>query len=288
MYVFKEIQEFTRAAPATEAPQPLDTMQLNAVMRIVFAWMTMGLGLSACIASVLSASGLDAFTIMAGMVLAGILQFGLAVALFDELRWFSPKRACFSFIIYSITVGASLSLLFLLTAYPEPSSVMVNVNVSLASTFAVMTLIGWKSKRDFSDQGNYFLMGLLGLPVAAAVHHFSGAGGEGLAFSLVAVVIFSGLTAYMSERIKRMGIVERATVNPDDAARFSVLAALKLYLSVSYFSLVLPLTIFQWLFTRGSGYGGDYYGDGGFSLFGDDGGDDGGFFGDFGGGDGGD
>lgn len=278
-----------RATPATEAPQPLDSAQLNAVMRNAFAWMTIGLGISAWVAWVLSASGFDAFTIMSVLVLAVILQYGLAIALFDQLRWFSPKQASFCFVFYSVVVGVSASLFFSLLALPEPSTKSVSICQSLAALFALMTLIGWKSKRDFSDSGSYFLMFLIGLPVAAAVHQVSGAGGDGLALSLLAVVLASALTAYMIERIKRMGIVSRASVNPDDAASFSVLAALKLYLSVSYFSVVLPLAILQWLLARRSGYGGDYHGDGGFSLFGDGGGDEGGFdIGDFGGFDGGD
>ena len=69
-----------------EQPQPMDSAQLNAVMRNVFAWMTVGLGISAWFASVLSASGLDAFAILTVLTLAVILQFGLAFALFDELR----------------------------------------------------------------------------------------------------------------------------------------------------------------------------------------------------------
>jgi len=256
-------------------------------MRNVFAWMTIGLGVSAWVASVLSASGLDAFTILSVLTIAVILQFGLAFAQYDGLRWFSPKQASICFIFYSAVVGVTASLFFSLLAYPEPSYKSVTICLSLASLFAVMTLIGWKTKLDLNDDSSYVLMFFIGLPVLAAVHYASGNGGDGLVFSIIGVVLFSILTAYVTERIRRMGAEPRATVNPDDAARFSVLAALKLYLSVSYYSVTIPLAIFQWLVTRRYGnHGDDYYG--GFSLFGDDGGDDGGFFGDFGGGDGGD
>jgi len=252
-------------------------------MRNVFAWMTVGLGISAWVASVLSASGLDAFAILTVLILAGMLQFGLAFALNDELRWFSPKRASFCFIFYSAVVGVTASLFFSLLAYPEPSYKSVTICLSLASLFAVMTLIGWKTKLDLSDHSSYFLMFLIGLPVLAAVHYASGNGGDGLAVSFVSVVLFSTLTGYMIERIGRMGAEPRATVNPDDAARFSVLAALKLYLSVSYYSVTVPLAIFQWLVTRGSGFHGGY-GGGGFGGGGSVGGGGGGSVGGGGGG----
>ena len=182
-------------------------------------------------------------------------------------------------------MGVTTSLFFLLLAYPEPSYKAVNICLSLASLFAVMTLIAWKSKLDLSDDSSYLRMFFIGLPVLAAVHHLSGSGGDGLVFSIASVVITSILTGYMTDRISRMGAEPRASVNPDDAARFSVLAALKLHFSISYFSITIPLALFQALFTHRFGnHHDDAYG--GFSLFGDDG-DDGGFFGDFGGGDGG-
>ena len=274
-------------ARAAEEPQPLDSAQLNAVMRNVFAWMTIGLGVSAWVASVLSASGLDAFAILTVLILAGMLQFGLAFALYDELRSFSPKQASFCFIFYSVVVGVTASLFFSLTAYPEPSYKSVPICLSLASLYALMTLIGWKSKLNLCDDASYVLMFFIGLPVLAAVHHLTGAGGDGLVFSLISVLLFSALTAYMTQPIGRMGAEPQAAINPDDAVRFSVLAALKLFLSISRFSITVPLAVFMWLFARRAAYYRGSY-TSGFSLFGDDGGDDGGFFGHFGSGDGGD
>jgi len=285
MNAYRYSQENKGEPRETEERQPLDNAQLNAVMRNAFAWMTVGLGISAWIASVLSASGLDALTMLSVLMIGVILQLGLAFSLYDELRWFSPKRASIAFIVYAIVLGVNASFFFSLLAYPEPSFKSVALYLSLASLSAVLTLTGWKSKLDFSESSAYFLMGLIGLPVAAAVNYVSGKDGDGLAVSLVSVILFSTLTAFMTERIAGLGADARATVNPDDAARFSVLAALKLYLSVTYVCVVLPLTIFKWLATRRTGYHGDYDG-GGFSLFGDDGGDAGdfgGFDGDFGG-----
>ena len=271
---------------ATEEPQPMDSAQLNAVMRNAFAWMTIGLGVSAWVAAVLSASGLDALTIMTVLIITVILQFGLAFALYGELRWFSPKRASFCLVFYSVVVGLNTALFFSLVAYPEPSFKSVAICLSLASLYAVMTLIGWISKLDLSDHSSYVLMFFIGLPALAAVHHVSGRGGDGWVFSLIGVLLFSTLTAYMTEQIARLGAGAESTIQPDDALRFSVLAALKLFLSISRFSISVPLAIFMWLFSRRTAYYGGSDA-GGFSPFGDDGGDDGGFFGDFGGGDGG-
>ncbi len=277
--------------------EPLDSAQLNAVMRNVFAWMTVGLGISAWVASLISAGGLDAFTIMSVLVIAIILQLGLAFALYGELHRFSPKRAIFFFIIYSVVIGASFSLFFRFLNYPNFSSTAITANLSVASLFAAMTLISWKSKRDFSEHGSYFLMGLIGLLVAAAVNVALDGGGHGFALSLIGVVFFSALTAYMTQPIARMGANPRMTVNPDDAIRLGVLAALKLYLGISILIMILPIALLRRILMGGHGYHGDsnYFIDSGifgddFGGFGDDfagfGGDDGGFGGDDGGFDG--
>jgi len=255
-------------------------------MRNVYAWMTVGAGISACTAGVLTGAGLDPFTIFSGLVIAVILQFGMAFALRDELHGFSPKRAIVVFLIYSVVIGASISLFFSIAAYPDSSSIANTLCLSVASLFAAMKLVGWMSKYDFSEHGGCFLMGFLGLIVATGVNIVFGSDGHGFAISLISLPLITGLTAYMTQPMAQMATVRHLGVSADDTARYSAVAALKLYLSVSYYSVVVPLAILQWILIRLSHKHG-YHGDGGFSLFGDDGGDDGGFFGDFGG-DGGD
>lgn len=272
--------------------RPLDSAQLNAVMRNVFAWMTVGLGISAWVASLLSAGGLNsALTIFNILAIAIILQFGLALGLYGKVRRCSPVQATFFFIIYSVVMGASFSLFFSLRTYPDSSSTAINASLSVASLFAAMTLIAWKSKRDFSKRDSYILMGLIGLPVAAAVNRLLDSNtfgnlGDGLGLSLISVVVFSALTAYMTQPIARMGAHPRKTVNPGDAIRFSVLAALKLYLSISILIMILPIALLRRILSGRRRYRGDsnyFYSDGIFSDdFGGIGGDDGGFDGDFG------
>lgn len=287
MYASWDRQANRGAAAETDERQPLDSEQLNAVMRNVYAWMTVGAGISACTASVLSAAGLDAFIIFSALVIVTIVQLGLAFALRDVLHGFSPKRASVVFVIYSVIIGASSSLFFSITSYPNPSTIANTLCLSVASMFAAMTLIGWVSKYDFSEYGGCFLMGFFGLFVAVGVNIVFSSDGHGFAVSLVGLPLISALTAYMTQPIAQMATDRHLTVRPEDTARYSAVAALKLFLSVSYFAVMLPLAALQWIFIRSSHNHG-YHGDGGFSLFGDDGGDDGGFFGDFGGGDGGD
>ncbi|MCY4071565.1 MAG: Bax inhibitor-1 family protein [Chloroflexi bacterium] len=277
--------------------QPLDNAQLNAVMRNVFAWMTVGTGISAWVASLLSGAGLDsAFTIFNILAVAIILQFALAFGLYGKAQRFSPATASFFFIIYAVVVGACFFMFFSLLAYPDSSSAATNACLAMASLFAVMTLVAWKSKRDFSDRGGYFLMGLLGLLVAAAVNRLLpgnsfGNLGDGLGLSLISAALAVALTAFMTERIARMGADPRKSVNPNDAVRFSVLAALKLYLSMSVLSVILPIVLLQKTMLRGRyNYRGEssyFWGSG---MFGNDFGEfegDGGGFGDgFGGFDG--
>lgn len=292
MRAYQKSKRYAGLAENEPALEALDNTQLNAVMRNVYAWMTVGSGISACTAGVIGGAGLDPFTIFSSLIITGILQLGLAFALRDELYGFSAKRASVVFVIYSVIFGVSISLFFSITSYPNPSIIANTLCLSVASIYAVMTLIGWISKYDFSEHGGCFLMGFLGLFVAVGVNIVFGSDGHGFAVSLVSLPLIAGLTAYMTQPIAQMATDRHLTVNPDDAARFSAVAALKLYLGVSYYVVVVPLAALQWILIRAARnngfYGDNYHGDGGFSLFGDDGGDDGGFFGDFGGGDGGD
>ena len=280
--------------------RPLNSAQLNAVMRNVFAWMTVGVGISAWVASLISAGELDMFTIFTGFVIAIILQLGLAFALYGELPWFSPTRAsCFLF-IYSVAIGASFSMFFALFNYAKSPSAAITACLSVASLFAAMTLVGWKSNFDFSKRGSYILMGLIGLLLAVAINLWLDSGRQGIVVSLIGVAVFSALTAYMTQPIARMGAHAPKTVNPDDAIRLSAAAALKLYLSISILIVIMPIALlWRLLGGRYSNHGDSHYlfGDGIFSDdFGGIGGDDGGFggfggddggFGDFGGDDGG-
>ena len=256
-------------------------------MRNVYAWMTVGAGISASTAGALSGAGLDPFTIFSGLIISVILQLGLAFALRDELHGFSPKRASVVFVIYSVMVGAGISLFFSIASYPDSSSIANTLCLSVASLYALMTLIGWLSKYDFSEHGGCFLMGFFGLFVAVGVNIVFESDGHGFAVSLVSLPLVSALTGHMAQPIARMATDRRLKVNPDNTARFSTVAALKLYLSLSYFAVVVPLAILQWLLIRSlrnHGYYDDgYHGDGGFSLFSDSDGDFGGFDSDYGG-----
>ena len=204
MVAYRDRQAYQGGAAETEEAQPLDSAQLNAVMRNVYAWMTVGSGISACTAGVLSGAGLDPFTIFSALIIVSILQLGLAFALRDELHGFSAKRATVVFLIYSVSIGASISLFFSIASYPDPSIIANTLCLSVASIFAAMTLIGWMSKYDFSEHGGCFLMGFLGLFVAAGVNIAFGSDGHGFAFSLVSLPLIAALTAYMTKPIAQM------------------------------------------------------------------------------------
>ena len=127
----------TKHAPA---PQPLDDAQLNAVMRNVFAWMTVGMGITATVASVLLANPINLDRTVSVFILFAHLT--IAFMLDRKLRRFSPIQAGAFFVFFAALTGFTLSTTFNALFYPTVSPAVVNASTSVGCLFGLMTLIG--------------------------------------------------------------------------------------------------------------------------------------------------
>ena len=135
----------------------------------------------------------------------------------------SVAAATTTFWVYAALVGLSLSSIFII--YTGQS--VVQTFFVTAASFGALSLYGYTAKRDLSAMGSFLMMGLFGLIIASLVNIFLASSALQFAISVIGVLIFAGLTAYDTQRIKEMYYTaDDATV----AGRKAIMGALSLYL----------------------------------------------------------
>ena len=166
--------------------------------------------------TLMSSSGL-----MWGLIIA---ELALVIGLSAAIHKLSLTVATLMFVVYSIINGLTLSFIFL--AYTESS--IAQVFFITAGTFGAMALIGYTTKTDLTSLGKYLFMGLIGIIIATLVNLFFNNNMVTMIVSYLGVLIFVGLTAYDSQKIKKMCMsFEYADTN---AQKMALLGALTLYL----------------------------------------------------------
>lgn len=199
-----------------------------ALMRKVYVWMTLALVITGFTAyAVANSPGIMSAIIANRMLMWGLLigEFALVWYVSARIDRLSLSTATLLFILYSVLNGATLSIIFL--AYTMTS--IASVFFITAGTFAAMSLVGYFTKKDLSGLGRILFMALIGLIIATLINVFLiKSGGFGLIVSYVGVLIFVGLTAYDTQRIKNM-LVEADDVSAE-AQKIALMGALALYL----------------------------------------------------------
>jgi len=205
---------------------PTDVLRQQSVLTRVYAWMTAGLLTTGAIAMTVANS-----SALAGMIIGNpIIFFGLMIAeiamvwvLSANLMRLAPAVATGMFLGYAALNGLTLSVIFL--AYTRAS--IASTFFITAGTFATMSLIGYTTKRDLTQLGGMLFMALIGLIIASVVNMFVASSALAWVISYVGVLIFVGLTAYDTQKIKRMIAEVRGE---DGEQRVAIYGALNLYL----------------------------------------------------------
>lgn len=204
------------------------SLAFPALMRKVYVWMTLALVLTGITAyGVASSPGLmmtifQTPAIMWGLIIA---ELAIVIAISAAINRLSLTTATLLFVLYSVLNGATLSLIF--AVYTMSS--IANVFFITAGTFGVMAAYGYFTKRDLSSWGKLLLMALIGLIIATLVNVFLvKSTGFDLILSYAGVLIFVGLTAYDTQKIKQMLAMQ--TDMGEGAQKVALLGALSLYL----------------------------------------------------------
>jgi uncharacterized protein len=164
-----------------------------------------------------------------------LAPLGLVFAISFGINRLSAGTALALFFVYAGLLGLSLASIFLI--YTQQS--IMQVFFITAATFGAMSLWGYTTQRDLTAVGSFMFMGLIGIIIASLVNIFLQSGPLGWAISVIGVIVFVGLTAYDTQRIKEMySPMDDGTV----AGRKAVMGALSLYLDfINLFMMMLRL-----------------------------------------------
>jgi len=210
------------------------------LFRNVYLWMGMALAITGFTALFVSNS-YNLLSLILGnqLVFWGLLIGELALVwyLSARINKLSFVNATIIFIVYSILNGATLSVIFLVYTM---SSIATTFFVT-AGTFGVMCLYGYLTKRDLTSIGNICFMALIGLIIASIVNLFLKSEMMYWIISYAGVIIFVGLTAYDTQKIKRLLVGNGIEVN-ETTQKIALLGALTLYLDfINLFLFLLRL-----------------------------------------------
>lgn len=215
------------------------SLAFPALMRKVYVWMSLALIITGITAyGVASSPGLITAFYTNRMLMWGVViaEFALVFALSAALNRLSLSVATLLFVVYSVLNGVMFSSIFLVYTM----SSVANVFFITAGTFAAMAAYGYFTKSDLTTLGKYLFMALIGLVIATVVNIFVGSSMLSLVISYAGVLIFVGLTAYDSQKIKQMLAQQ---VDADETAqKVALLGALTLYLDfINLFLYLLRL-----------------------------------------------
>lgn len=213
---------------------------VNAFMRGVYGWMFAGLMVTAAIAFFVATTPAIAQMIWGNQILLiglMIAQIGMVIAISAAIHKMSGGMATGLFLLYSATMGVSLSVLIAIYA---PGAIF-KAFVTCSGMFGAMSLYGLTTKKDLTSWGSFLFMGVIGLVIASVVNIFLQSPVMHFVISAVGVLVFTGLTAYDTQKLKEMG--ETAPMNDATAVRRgTILGALTLYLDfVLLFQFLLSL-----------------------------------------------
>lgn len=199
---------------------------VGTVMRKTFGWMALCLLITALAAMGVVNSGLFYQIASSGaMWLLIIAELVVVFVLSARIHKMSVTTATIMLIVYSALNGATLSVIFVVYSLGS----IAKTFFITTGMFGVMALVGATTKRDLSKMGSILFMALIGLIIASLVNLFLRSSGLDWIISLIGVVLFTALTAYDVQRVKRLA-TESDLYDDTQVGRLAVISALSLYL----------------------------------------------------------
>jgi len=169
------------------------------------------------------------------MWIVALAPLGVVMYMSFGIRNMSASRAQTMFWVFAFLMGLSLSTIFL--TYTQAS--IARVFFITATTFGAMSIYGYTTKRDLTAMGSFLFMGLIGIIIASIVNIFMQSSMMYFVISVLGVLIFVGLTAYDTQKIKNMYM---AYDSGEVSAKKAIMGALTLYLDfINLFIMLLRL-----------------------------------------------
>ena len=210
---------------------------LRSYMLQVYNYMGLGLAITGAVAFLVAATPAlyePIFTTPLKWVVM-LAPLGFVFFLGAKIQTMSVSAAQLTFWAFAAVMGLSMASIFLVFT----GASIARVFFITAATFGAMSLYGYTTKRDLSGWGSFLFMGLIGIIIAALVNIFLASAALQFAVSVIGVLVFTGLTAYDTQRIKEMYY---ELDSADVATRAAIMGALSLYLNfINMFMLLLNL-----------------------------------------------
>ena len=242
-------QNFSSYTVIDSAPATGEGAIAKKFMANVFLWMFIALGISALLAYLFSTnealrdmlyvqtergirlSGFGMFAAFAPIGFVLIMSFG-----YNKL---SSVALTGLFLAYSAIMGMSLSVILL--TYTTGS--VIGCFASASAMFGVMAVMGYTTEKDLTSFGRILSMGVIGMVIAIVINMFLNSSGLDFLISIIGVAVFTGLTAYDVQKLKRIGAgIEYDNVSTNDTGKMAIMGALSLYLDfINLFLFLLRL-----------------------------------------------
>jgi FtsH-binding integral membrane protein len=203
--------------------------------------MAIGLGLTGFMAFYVSSSDSLMKLIFGNQLIFFGLIIGELVLVFSlagRAHKMQASTATGMFVLYAALNGVTLSAIFLI--YTKSS--ITSTFFITAATFVACSIYGMTTKRDLTSLGGFMIMGLIGIIIASVVNLFVRSSGMSMIISYVGVLVFVGLTAYDTQKLKAMALSQPDGLEAGVVRKGAILGALSLYLDfINLFLMLLRI-----------------------------------------------
>lgn len=216
-------------------------IQVNTFIRSVYNWMAIGLALTGFVAFYVANSETLVRLILGNqLIFFGLIigELALVFTISARVHKMQSSTATALFVLYAALNGTTLSAIFLIYARSSIASVFF----ICAGTFVACSLYGWTTKRDLTSIGGFMAMGLIGIILASVINMFVRSSGMSMVISYIGVLVFVGLTAYDTQKLKTMALTQPAGLEAGVMRKGAILGALSLYLDfINLFLMLLRI-----------------------------------------------
>jgi hypothetical protein len=214
---------------------------VNDFVRSVYNWMCLGLALTGFVALYVASSE-TALQIIFGnrLVFFGLIiaELALVFSISGMVHRMSAGTATALFVMYAALNGATLSFIFIVYARAS----IVSTFFVCSGTFLACSIYGWKTQKDLTSWGGFLTMGLMGIIIASLVNMFIRSSAMGMIVSYIGVILFVGLTAYDTQKLRNMAVSQPAGLDGAVIRKGAILGALSLYLDfINLFLMLLRI-----------------------------------------------
>ncbi len=224
-----------------ENAQTTTQVQVNGFIRSVYNWMAVGLGVTALVALFVASNESLMMLIRSNPIIffgLMIAELALVFSISARVHKMQASTATGLFLLYSALNGATLSFIF--AVYTAAS--IVSTFVVCALTFLACSIYGMTTKKDLTSLGGFLFMGLIGIVIASLVNMFIRSSAMTMIISYIGVLVFVGLTAYDTQKLKTMALSQPAGLDAGVIRKGAILGALSLYLDfINLFIMLLRI-----------------------------------------------